>query len=352
MGRGAITIEDVAREANVSRQTVSRVINRSPRVSASARDRVEQAIERLGYVPNAAARRMGGARSRLILAAIERAQGGQIAARLPLDAMLLSGLEACSARGYHLMFEQVADERELSAALTALTPDGVVLLPGLDERPGTIAAIEKRGLGAACLGERHEHGRVLPGLDDAGFGEAATRILLEQGHRQVGYVRGQGDALRSKRRIEGYRRALAEAGSRAHRHFVSDVPLDFAGAMELAHGWLVPTIRPTAILAETEAVALALLRVADELGIAVPRDLSLLALEDTPALERSSPAISALHQPLDALFADACERLIHRTEAGQPGTADSQGTAAAGNERPDPHLYTDRATITRAPRAV
>ncbi|MEQ8773568.1 MAG: LacI family DNA-binding transcriptional regulator, partial [Erythrobacter sp.] len=262
MGRGNITIEDVAREAGVSRQTVSRVINRSPNVSPSARGRVEQAIEALGYVPNAAARRMGGARSYLVLAAIERAPAGRLAGRLPLDAMLLEGLEACSKAGYHLMFEQVGEERELAAALTSLTPDGVVLLPPLDEDTGLHDMLARRGIRAACLGERHEYGRILPGLDEAGFSEAATAKLLEHGHRQVGFICGEGDTARSRRRVEGYRRALAEAGSRAHRRFVSDDALDLPGAIELARSLLAPTIRPTAIIDGTEAFALGVLQVA------------------------------------------------------------------------------------------
>lgn len=342
MGRGNITIEDVAREAGVSRQTVSRVINRSPSVSASARSRVEQAIETLGYVPNAAARRMGGARSYLVLAAIER---GPAAAALPLDRMLLDGLVCCSAQGYHLMFEQVADERDLASALTSLTPDGVVLLPPLDERPGLHEMLAKRSIAVACLGERREYGRVLPGLDEAGFGEAATARLLEKGHRQVGFICGDGDLARARRRIEGYRRALAEAGSRAHRHFVADEPHDLAGAMELARSWLAPTIRPTAIIAGTEAVALGVLQVARELGLVVPRDLSLLALEDTPGLARSHPPVSTLHQPLGALFAGACTRLI------ESGCGPKEGLLVPALPT-DVFVHTDRATIARAPRAV
>lgn len=352
MGRGNITIEDVAREAGVSRQTVSRVINRSTNVSAAARERVEQAIEALGYVPNAAARRMGGARSYLVLAAIQRPPGSGPVGHLPLDTMLLEGLEACGSAGYHLMFEQVGEARELAAALTSLTPDGVVLLPPLDEDTGLHDMLARRGIRAACLGERHEYGRVLPGLDEAGFSEAATAKLLEHGHRQVGFICGEGDTARSRRRVEGYRRALAGAGSRAHRRFVSEDPLDLVGAMELARRWLAPTIRPTAIIAGTEAVTLGVLQVARELHLAVPRDLSVLALEETPGLARSHPAVSTLHQPLGALFAGACRRLIEGD-----GDIDAKGPGAGGLAIPDPahaeaHVFTARATIARAPRAV
>ena len=351
MGRGNITIEDVAREAGVSRQTVSRVINRSPCVSGSARDRVEQAIETLGYVPNAAARRMGGARSYLLLAAIERGSACDLAGRLPLDRMLLDGLAACSAEGYHLMFEQVSGERDLASALTSLAPDGVVLLPPLDERPELHDMLARRGLTSACLGERHEHGRVLPGLDEAGFGEAAAVKLIEHGHRQIGFICGDGDVTRSRRRIEGYRRALAEAGSRAHRHFVAEEPRDLSGAIDLARSWLAPTIRPTAIIAGSEAVALGVLQVAREFGLAVPRDLSLLALEETPGLSRSHPPVSTLHQPLGTLFAGACKELIE-TRSSSREAKGGQTPVSPSIKPAQAHVLTERATIARAPRAV
>ncbi|MEO1490032.1 MAG: LacI family DNA-binding transcriptional regulator, partial [Pseudomonadota bacterium] len=186
LSSGSITIEDVAKAAGVSRQTVSRVINRRPNVKQEVRDRVELAINTLGYVPNVAARRMGGAKSYLLLAVIERgavaAGAGERAGRLPLDGMLLAGLEASSSAGYHLLFEQLEPDRETSLAkfartLTALSPDGVVLTPPLEDRHDLREALEKRGIATEYMGERHEYGVAVPGMDDAGLGEAAAQHL-------------------------------------------------------------------------------------------------------------------------------------------------------------------------------
>ncbi len=117
MGRrgGTVTIKHVAAEAGVSLQTVSRVINSGPSVSAETRARVLSAIEKLGYVPSIAAQRMGGRRSYLILALNDRErtiaewrarQGGDW-----IDQMLLGGVLKCAEHGYRMMLELVDTDR-------------------------------------------------------------------------------------------------------------------------------------------------------------------------------------------------------------------------------------------------
>jgi LacI family transcriptional regulator len=339
------TIEDVAKAAGVSRQTVSRVINGAASVSAKARAAVEQAIDELGYVPNLAARRMGGSRSYVLLALIERGSEEQ----LPLGEMLAAGLETCSARGYHMMFEQAdalagleeADiGRRLAPVIGAVQPDGVIVLPPLDHSMALLAALARRNVRAECLAERSEFGRLVPGLDEAAFAEAATRKLVELGHRQIGFVPGRRDRARSQRRIEGYRRTLAKVGSRAHRHFVASPPSGAAENLALARSWLTPTIRPTAIIAEEAETALAFAEAARELGRCVPRDLSVLALEDADALAQARPPLSALRLPYGALFAQACERLI-LAGSKQPGAVPGE-----------PFECIERASLCPAPRSV
>jgi LacI family transcriptional regulator len=361
--RRRITIEDVASAAQVSRQTVSRVINRSPRVSGASRERVEAAIAQLGYVPNAAARRMGGARSFTLLAAIERgaAASGEDSrtGRLPLGAMLLAGLDRCAAAGYHLLFEQLDTDpaaalAQLDRALTALSPDGVILTPPLDERGDLRGAVEARGIALEGLEQRVEFGRTVPGIDDGALGEAAAQKLLALGHRQIGFMTGAVDPLRSQRRLAGYRRAMATRRARAHRHFAAEGQLGFDEAARLARSWLVPTIRPTAIIAETEEVALAILEAAREIRLQIPRDLSLVALEERASLARANPPVSALFQPYAPLFAAACDRLIPRqdTQGEAPGDTPDGALDGTPGDTGEALEWIDRQSLARAPRAI
>lgn len=337
--RRGITIEDVAKAANVSRQTVSRVINHSPRVSPEARTRVEQAITALGWVPSLAARSMAGGRSRLLLAVFE-APGNEAHPVLPLGDLLRAGTAACHAQGYRLQFEALsrtvsaaAAAAQLAAAISAASPDGVILLPPLDQRRDLAELVEGRGLAQ----ERLRAGDA----PAANPGEAAARHLAGLGHRQIGFIAGAPDPAVSQHNLAGYRRVLADKGSRAHRHFVAETAPDLAGTIELARSWLAPTIRPTAIITESAATALAVLHVALMLKLSVPRDLSLIALEDGPLLAAGQPQVAVLHTPAGAQFAAACARLIGRRERpGDPLPAAPGLTLREGG------------SLARAPRSI
>lgn len=340
-----ITIEDVAKAAAVSRQTVSRVINYSPRVSAEARARVERAIAQLGYVPSLAARSMAGGGSRLLLAVFPGLAPGE-RPELPLDRLLLSGTAACSAHGYRLLFEPIAANvtpaeaaAQLAGTLGAVQPDGAILLPPLGTLAELHAALE-RPRRIACETLRSDD----VAADNPG--ECAAKRLLGLGHRQVGFFTGPGDRMRSRHWLAGYRRALAQKGSRAHRYFVADDQPDLLAVLDLAHSWLMPTIRPTAIITERADAALAVLHVAGTLKLKVPRDLSLISLEDDPALARCQPPITALPEPTARQFAAACERLI---SARQPG--DRGGALPKMPPAPRPDVI-ERSSLSSAPRTV
>lgn len=341
--RQGITIEDVARAAAVSRQTVSRVINHSPRVSSGARARVEQAIADLGWVPSLAARSMAGGRSRLLLVVFEGPPPGS-APLLPLGDLLLAGTAACAAQGYRLLFEQLAPGlspaaagAQLATTLGAAQPDGAILLPPADRARPLRDLLASRSIACETL---HAAGH-LPGNP----GEAAAQHLIALGHRQIGFIAGARDPARTRDSLAGYRRVLAQKGSRAHRHFVAETPLDLAATLELARAWLAPTIRPTAIIAEQATTALAALHVARTLKLAVPRDLSLIALEDDPALATSQPPLASLHEPTAALFAAACERLIAAREASAEGLPEPP-------TMPPALELAERASLARAPRPI
>ena len=362
MASQSVTIEDVAKAAHVSRQTVSRVINHAKNVSTGARGRVEKAIEELGYVPNLAARRMGGSRSYVLIALIERGS----AHRLPLGEMLAAGLDECSCRGYHIMFEHIdapssalqfgAGEAQIGRTLTpiigAVEPDGVIVLPPLDHCAPLISTLKKRGVASACLADRLEFGRNVPGLDESAFAECAADRLVALGHRQIGFVPCARDVRRSQRRIEGYRRRLTQAGSRAQRHFVAEPVSDASGARALARGWLTPTIRPTAVITETAEAALAFAQVARTLKLAVPHELSILSLEETPALAHANPAICAFHLPYGALFGRACKALMTRSVSGADDRTESGTDSDVEEGVQATFAFVERASMTKAPRAV
>lgn len=157
----SVTIRDVAREAGVSLQTVSRVANGGLHVSAHLRNKVQAAIGRLGYVPSLAARRISGSRSCIILAVHDRKRtlADWQARRGPdwVDQVLLGGITACMPHGYRMLVELVDTHRdhvgrELSTALSALQPDGVILTAPLADNPVMTQLLAEREIPFARIG--------------------------------------------------------------------------------------------------------------------------------------------------------------------------------------------------------
>lgn len=314
-----ITIDDVAAAAGVSRQTVSRVINHRPNVKDAVRTRVQEAVDRLGYVPNLSARRMGGARSYLILAVndrqrtLENWRAGR--GNDWVDQMLYGGMTECERHGYHLVFELIDTapekaESALAAILSALRPDGVILTPPHSDNPRLAALLAERSIACARVGHRDGQGCVDVYMDEEGAAHAATTYLIGLGHRSLAFVAGSQSYGNSARRLAGFRQAIADAGLPAESGIVGTGDFKFDSAVAAIEAMLAAPSRPTAIIADNDEMAFAALHVADQHDLRVPYDLSVISFEDTPGVRFSVPPLTAVRQPTAEMIAKACARLI------------------------------------------
>lgn len=320
----SITIEDVAEAAGVSRQTVSRVINQRPGVKPVVKERIEKAIADLGYVPNLAARRMGGARSFLIMAlndrqrTIENWSAGR--GNDWVDQMLYGGMMECEQRGYHMLFELVDTDPELAVqqvnrVLSSLQPDGFILTQPHSENVALAALLRERNRPFARIGLPSDEIPALSiHMDEAAAAEAATRYLLDLGHERIAFLAGSSEYRGSQFRKRGYEMAMGSAGLTP---MLESADFNFERAADVARRWFGQSDRPTAIIAENDEMAFAVLHVADELGIAVPRQLSVISFEDTPGVRFSVPPLTAIRQPTAAMIARACKLLIDAADGGE-----------------------------------
>ena len=315
----ASTIEDVARMANVSRQTVSRVINSHPSVKPAVRLRIEEAIAALGYVPNLSARRMGGSRSFMILAINDRQRTLEnwSAGRGNdwVDQMLYGGMTACEAHGYHMLFELVDTEtalaqQQLARALSSLRPDGVILTPPHSDNKALIALLDDQNTRWARIGPSDGAAGITVSMDEAGAAAEITNHLIDMGHRRIALLTGNGEYGTSRDRLNGYSRAMVRCGNAKPADLIVRGDFLFDRAAVVATQLLERPDRPTAIIAENDEMAFAVMHTANRLGLKIPKTLSLVSFEDTPGVRFSLPPLTAIRQPTAKMIAMACEKLI------------------------------------------
>lgn len=318
--KGSITIEHVALAAGVSRQTVSRVINNGPSVKPLVRARIQAAIDELGYVPNLAARRMGGGRSYLILAindrprTIENWRAGR--GNDWVDQMLHGGMLTCEAHGYHLLFELVDVEpdralKQVDGALSSLRPDGVILTPPHSENAALAALLTKRGIAFGRMGSsaRHDDG-VNVFMSDHDAAEAAVRHLVALDHQRIAFISGSPRYAASDAREQGYVAAMASAGLSIGEQDIQHGDFSFASGAAAMERILRQPDRPTAVIAGNDEMAFAVLHLAADFGISVPSALSIVSFDDTPGVRFSVPPLTAIRQPISALAETICVKLI------------------------------------------
>jgi len=338
-GRKSVTIREVAEDAGVSLQTVSRVINDGPNVRPQMREKVQASIDRLGYVPSLAAQRMSGSRSYIILALNDRertlADWRERQGTDWVDQMLLGGMLTCSKHGYRMMVELVDThsdhvERELGATISALQPDGVILTPPHSENKQITDLLERRSIPFARIGSKEEGAGIPLTMGDEGAAYLATSRLIELGHRQIAIIAGPKEYSLSGWRVDGWKRAMKEAGLKTDG-LREGGDFSYQSGTHAARALLDRNEKLTAIIGSNDQMTLAALAVAQDRGMRVPRDISLISFDNTPIVRFSQPPLAAIDQPIAETVSVAVERLI--TLKGKPHTDGVIDVAASLEER-------------------
>jgi DNA-binding LacI/PurR family transcriptional regulator len=339
-GRRRPTIDDVARHAGVSKGAVSLALNGRPGVSEATRQRIVAAAEALGWRPSARAKALSESRALAIGLIVARSTS-----QLPTDpyfAALLSGVEdELASAGYALVLSVVADARAEAETYRRLAHDGrvdgVLLTDARVDDPRD-ALVSELGLEAVVVGPSDSG---LPGVaaDERGPLARAVRALADLGHRRIGHVAGPPALVQTNVRLEAWRAALAAAelpsGPVAGGDFTGE------GGARATRRLLERRDPPTAIVYANDMMAIAGLRVARDLRLRVPRDLSIVGFDDVPLAEHVHPPLTTIRRHPVAAGAAAARLLLQRL----------RGEPLAVPELPEPQLIT-RESTARAPRAA
>jgi LacI family transcriptional regulator len=306
------TMRDVARLAGVSTATVSFAINNNPRVSPTLRARVMAAIEQTGYAPDAAARalRRGVAPSiGLIVTDITNPSFATIA---------LAVERAARARGYGVFIcntdEQPEEERSYLRLMRAQRVAGLLLATSGRDDAAHAAELAAEVAMPTVLIDRPMSGLAWDSVvtDNVGAAQAAVAHLVALGHRRIGYVGGLPHLVLADQRLAGYRRALADGGIPYDPRLVRQGNYRPHEAAASARALLDRPDRPTAIFGTNAVTVLGVMQGIAELGLAVPREVSVAGVDDVPWATAVRPGLTTVAQPCAELGALAVEMLLAR----------------------------------------
>ncbi|TLW91651.1 LacI family transcriptional regulator [Saccharomonospora piscinae] len=309
------TIYDVARHAEVSVATVSRVLNGSS-VDPAMAERVTQAVTALRYRPNLVARNLRTRRTRLWAVIISDV-------RNPFFTDMVRGIEdVASAEGYSVVLcnsdEDAAKEADYVDVALAERMAGVILSPS----SGRTTHINSL-VGAGCpvvLVDRELGGvRADAVLTDNEQGAAlATRHLVEQGFERIACVTGPQEYSTAAQRLRGYRAALAEAGRDEDESLVRFADFREPGGHAAMTSLLDSPMRPDAVFAANNLMTIGVLRCLAEHALSVPADVGVVGFDELPWAEFARPTITTVGQPTYDEGRAAAEALARRI--GSPDT--------------------------------
>jgi LacI family transcriptional regulator len=300
-----VTIGDVAAQAGVSIATVSRVVNGRYGVAPGTYSRVRAVVDDLGYESSLVARSLRSRRTNVI--------GIVVADLEPFSAELLKGAaRAIRGTGYELIVysggghveDQVGWERRYLSRLNGTLTDGTILV--------TPTVVDVPSGAPVVAVDPHAGSSTLPTVDSQNLegAVAATEYLISLGHRRIGFLAGRPDLDSARLRELGYREALDKAGIAYDPQLVRVGGYTQETAETPARELLLLDQPPSAVFAANDVSAIGTMKVAAELGLDVPEDLSVIGFDNIPESALSTPPLTTIDQSIQEMGSEAARLLI------------------------------------------
>ena len=304
------TINDVAREAGVSKKTVSRVLNKEPNVSIDTRRRVTIAMEELNYKPSRHARGLAGTQSFLIGLIYDNPNKSYI------SDIQEGCLESCNAQGYHLLIQPLNHDatecdNDIKQLINDSQLDGLILTPPFSDQDGVLALISELNIPFVRIGGTYnDHRASYVTANDKEVSRQIIDYLIHLGHQRIGFIKGHDDHQSSALRYQGYLQAFEDNNLIVDETLIGKGDFEFNKAESAAREMLTLNNPPTAIFASNDQMAAAVLKVASQMNISVPHEMSVCGFDDSPISNHIWPSITTISQPFTAIASMACTDLI------------------------------------------
>jgi LacI family transcriptional regulator len=313
-----LRLEDIARQAGVSRSTVSRVVNDHPNVRDDVRKRVQDVIQSTGYHPNAAARTLASQRSWTIGLVLPQSISSFFTD--PYFPHLTKGIaQACNQYDYTFALFLVASNEDEEKIFPRVSRkgllDGVIVQAGNRGDQVIINRFANSNIPAVVAGRPfHRENVSYIDVDNVKGAHAAVSHLAGLGYKRIGTICGPGNSSVSIDRLEGYMKALTEHGR------IVDETLIAEGGFTEVGGYIAMQkllqAKPDAIFAASDIMAMGAIRAVREAGLNVPSDIAFVGFDDLPVTSFSDIGLTTIHQPVVPFGAKAVEILIDLIENG------------------------------------
>lgn len=291
-----ITIYDVAREANVSMATVSRVVNGNPNVKPVTRKKVLETIERLGYRPNAVARGLASKKTTTVGVIIpdissiffsELARGIDDIANMYKYNIILSNSD-----------QNIDREIKLINTMLEKQVDGIVFMGGkiTEEHVKEFKTSPVPVALAATVDPTQSIPSVNIDYEQAAF--EATKLLIENGNNQPAFIFGVEETAANELKYKGYERALKEVNQTINHDLIIKGDYTYASGMEAVEQLLTLEARPTSIFVASDEMALGVIHAIQDKGLRVPEDIEVFGFDNTRLATMVRPTLSTIVQPM------------------------------------------------------
>lgn len=314
------TLADVARLADVSTATVSRVLNAPDRVALDTRSRVEAAVAQLGYTPNFGARALASNRTRTVGAVIPTMENAIFARGLQAlqEELATSDVTLLVATSNY----DLAREAEQVRTLLGRGVEGLVLI-GEERDPAVYDLLRRRGVPFVLVWTwRADSPWACVGFDNQAAARRMTDRVLDLGHRRVAMVAGvTAGNDRAAQRVAGVREALAQRGLALEDGGLVEAHYSLDAGRAAAEALLARPARPTAIVCGNDVLAAGAVAAVREAGLRVPEDVSVAGFDDIDLAEVVQPPLTTVHVPHRRMGQSAAHVLLALAEGSEDASS-------------------------------
>lgn len=296
----SVTIKDVAREAELSVATVSRVLNGNAVVSEKSAQKVNEAVKKLNYSPNYLGRNLRKRETNMILCIMPRSEHS-------LYTKIISGMEGYANKmGYDIIISTSWGRLDM---LYNRIVDGAVMLGTSLDAQMLNKLSQNYNIALCCEGV--EGANVLTvAVDDEKAAFEAVNVLINKGHKDIAFIGTNSMVSSSAARESGYRMAMNKAGLEIHDELIYKNTYDYECGSLALDKFMNVSRKPTAVFAISDLLAISAIHRACELGITVGKDIDIMGFDNISMCEMMIPTVSTVEQPCEKMGEMVMEKLI------------------------------------------